>query len=400
MDIFFLTGAFISLLCWLYLAMGRGHFWRAQPQLPFLFPEDAESHSLPSVAVVIPARNEEEALVHTLPTLLEQTYEGGFHIFLVDDHSTDGTADRARQIGEELQKSKRLTVISGKTLPSQWTGKLWALNQGLQTAQYQMKPDFFLFTDADIAHHRLSLKALVNKAMTENRNMVSVMVRLKVASKWEHLLIPSFVYFFSKLYPFKWVNDSGKKTAAAAGGCILVRAETLIHTGGLKPIASELIDDCALARQIKGASDNSPIWLGLSDKFHSIRHYEGLKGVWDMVSRTAYTELRYSPFLLLFTVLAMATLYVMPPLSVIAFIVQIVMNFEITRGGFLSALGGACAWGVMAGTFIPLVRFYKSPSFFAFLLPVSGLLYTLMTIDSTIKHIKGKGGQWKGRTYS
>jgi hopene-associated glycosyltransferase HpnB len=403
MDIYFLIGAVVSLCAWLYLAFGRGYFWQVQPQLSFVFPDNSENRDWPSLAVVIPARNERKTLVHTLPTLLEQNYNGSFHIFLVDDRSTDGTGEKAYHIGENLRKSDRLTLISAKTLPPGWTGKLWALNQGVEAAQEHMRPEFFLFTDADIVHPPLSLKALVSKAMTESRDMVSVMVMLKVTSTWERLLIPSFVYFFSKLYPFKWVNKADKKAAAAAGGCILVRAETLFRSGGLKPLASALIDDCALARQIKGAGKRrGNIWLGLSHKFQSIRCYEGLKGVWDMVRRTAFTELKYSYFMLLFTVTAMSILYLLPPFVVMAFIFRLLMTYEIAHSSWvslLSATTGGVTWAIMASTFVPMIKFYKTSPFIALLLPLSGLLYTLMTIDSAFKHIRGKGGQWKGRTY-
>jgi len=320
--------------------------------------------------------------------------------FLIDDCSDDNTGKIARRIAHDTNNAHRLTVISGKPPAPDWTGKTWALQQGVDAGG--KKPcEFFLFTDADIAHTPKSLKSLVHKALTEDLDIVSLMVHLNTKHIWEYLLIPAFVYYFAKLYPFRWVNDPKKETAAAAGGCILLHKTALERTGGLKQLAGALIDDCALAKQIKGQQQKprGKIWLGLSRELRSLRHYNGLSGIWRMVSRTAYTQLNYSPFLLAVTILAMTLIYLVPPLGSVVGLAMLYQQVDITVGCWLTA-SGLISWFIMAGTFLPILKWYRISSSVAFLLPLAGMLFTLMTIDSALIYKSGQGVAWKGRVYN
>jgi hopene-associated glycosyltransferase HpnB len=402
MGILLILGGIISgasFLVWLYLAIGRGGFWLTDQQLVPGSPWETDDIKWPSVSVVIPARNEAEILPKTLPALLRQDYTGRYHIFLIDDCSEDDTEKIARKIADNPVTSNRLTVIKGEPVPPGWTGKLWALQQGIQALENNGF-EFLLFTDADIEHMPHSLRSLAHKAVSEQLDMVSLMAQLRVKGNWERWLIPAFVYFFSKLYPFRWVNDPKRAPAAAAGGCIFLRRESLEKSGGLERISEALIDDCALARQIKSHSKTpgGRIWLGLTREVRSLRHYNGLSGIWRMVSRTAYAQLHYSPLLMLVTVAVMALLYLVPPFSAIGGMTAGFVYGHTTSGWWFAA-AGISAWVVMAVTFLPLLKWYRvSPLFAPFLSP-AGILYTLMTIDSAIKHLKGVGGLWKGRIY-
>lgn len=313
----------------------------------------------------------------TLRSLLTQDFAGDLTIFLVDDHSTDGTAEIARSTAAELGKLEQLQIISAARLPAGWTGKLWALEQGIQRAM-ALKPDYILLTDADIQHDSESVRDLVSWAIEDDRELVSLMVRLRCVSFWEKLLIPAFVFFFAKLYPFRWSNDPNRSIAAAAGGCSLIRREALERIGGMNAIRQALIDDCALADAIK-ASGTRRIWLGLTRSTISLRPYDSLDTIWNMVARTAYTQLNYSPLLLIGSVVGMFLVYLAP---------IVVVNWS-----------GLLTYGLMTIAYAPIVRFYRCPVWYAFCLPAIAFLYTLMTIDSAIKHWQGKGGAWKGRTY-
>jgi hopene-associated glycosyltransferase HpnB len=385
----------LSVLIWLYLLGLRGQFWRSDQRIEasdsrsFLPPS-----SLPKVCAVIPARNEADLLPITIRSLLNQNYLGEFRIIVVDDHSTDGTAQAAIDTAAALKQEARLEVLQAAPLPPKWTGKLWAMAQGIQKAQ-QLKPDYILFTDADIQHDSANLSRLVTKASQDSLALVSVMVRLRCDSFWERLLIPAFVFFFEKLYPFRWVNDPDNPTAAAAGGCILIQRNKLEAIGGIASIRDALIDDCALARAIKHhplnlSTSYTPIWLGLSDRTLSLRPYSSLQSIWEMVARSAYTQLSYSPLLLIGTLLAMAIVYLVPPLG---------LGFGIISGNGLLALFGGLGWLLMAIAYFPTVQFYQCSPLFAFALPGIALLYSLMTIDSAWRHWRGKGGAWKGRVY-
>ncbi len=427
---------FLSLLIWIGLLCFRGQFWQADQRLEAV---DMSSSPLspeayPSVCAIIPARNEADLLPITLRSLLTQDYPGSFCTLLVDDQSTDGTATVARQAAEGLDKSSQLEILSSQALPTGWTGKLWALEQGTRHAQKRTPPpDYLLLTDADIEHNSTNLCQLVTKAEQENLDLVSLMVRLRCQAFWEQLLIPAFIFFFQKLYPFRWVNDPTNSMAAAAGGCILIRREALNRIGGIQSVRQALIDDCALAKAVKrvgtgdkgefsskdfGTSSPSPssphsplplipsrgpefptphspssgrIWLGLGSLIRSLRPYPSLASVWEMVARTAYTQLNYSPFLLLGTLLGMTLVYLVPPVGAI---------FGALAGNWLVAIAGLSGWLLMALAYFPTIRFYDCSPLLAFCLPGVAFLYTLMTLDSAVRHWQGRGGAWKGRVYS
>ncbi|WP_017652852.1 glycosyltransferase [Fortiea contorta] len=411
MATFVLGLTLLSLLIWIGLLCVRGQFWRADQQLEA---RETQLQSSPTVCAVVPARNEAQLLPITLKSLLLQDYPGDFQVFLVDDRSTDGTAAFAEGVAHAVNKAQQLHIVSGQPLAPGWTGKLWAVEQGIQKALETQntsapKPDYFFLTDADIHHDAGSLRRLVAKAEQEDLDLVSVMVQLRCESLWENLLIPAFVFFFQKLYPFRWVNNPKKATAAAAGGSILIRTTALERIGGIAVIRQTLIDDCALAQAVKGARDqgvgarernndvsssSSPsgrIWLGLSTLTHSLRPYPSLGTVWQMVARTAYTQLNYSPLLLVGTLAAMFLIYLVPPLGVM---------ISLFMGNLAIALTSLSAWVLMTIAYFPTIRLYKCPPWLALCLPAIAFLYTLMTLDSAIRHWQGRGGAWKGRVYS
>ncbi|MEH2352782.1 glycosyltransferase [Nostoc sp.] len=411
MDVIVLGLMLLSLTIWLGLVCFWGQFWRTDQQLEVT---ETQLESLPVVCAVVPARNEAELIPTSLRSLLLQDYPGSFNVFLVDDRSTDRTANFAEGVAHAVGKPQQLHIISGVSLPPGWSGKLWAVEQGIKSAS-KFAPDYFLLTDADIEHDPGNLRRLVAKAVQEDLDMVSVMVRLRCESFWEKLLIPAFVFFFQKLYPFRWVNNPNNATAAAAGGSILIAREALERIGGIQVIRQALIDDCALAQAVKrGTGDwglgtreefsQSPvpntqypipikgrIWLGLSSLTRSLRPYDSLATIWDMVARTAYTQLNYSPLLLLGTLVGMPLIYLAPPICVILGAVW--SNWAI-------ALTGLLGWLLMTFAYYPTIRFYKCSPWLAFSLPAIAFLYTLMTLDSALCHWQGRGGAWKGRVYS
>jgi hopene-associated glycosyltransferase HpnB len=424
MATFVLGLTLLSLIIWIGLLSLWGQFWRTDQRLEA---GETQMQSWPTVSVVIPARNEADLLPITLKSLLLQDYPGDFNVFLVDDRSTDGTANFAEGVAHAVNKPQQLYIVSGESLPPGWTGKLWAIEQGIQKAvetrliasrQTQLiaprqTPDYFLLTDADIQHDVGSLRRLVAKAEQENLDLVSVMVRLRCESLWEKLLIPAFVFFFQKLYPFRWVNNPNKATAAAAGGSILIRRVALEQIGGIAVIRQTLIDDCALAQAVKGSrgwgnraqgepkttyntssppsSSQGRIWLGLSTLTRSLRPYPSLETVWDMVARTAYTQLNYSPVLLGGTLVAMTLIYLVPPVGVV---------IGLLTGNWVVAFISLSAWLLMTLAYLPTIRFYQCSPLLAVCLPAIAFLYTLMTLDSAIRHWQGRGGAWKGRVYS
>lgn len=389
----------LSLMIWLGLLGCRGQFWRTDQRLEEIEapPQPTPSALYPSVCAVVPARNEADLLPVTLRSLLNQDYPGSYSVILVDDHSTDGTASVAQQVAQDLNKSWQLQMISGVPLPAGWTGKLWAMEQGIRHAQnLTPPPDYLLLTDADIEHDSGNLRRLISKAQPADLDLVSLMVRLRCQDFWEQFLIPAFVFFFQKLYPFRWVNDPFNPTAAAAGGCILIRCEALNRIGGLQVVRQALIDDCALAQAVKSSCSEdgegrSRIWLGLTTLTRSLRPYPSLETIWEMVARTAYTQLNYSPFLLLGTLCAMALIYLVPPVGAI---------WGGLTGNGLVAIAGLSAWLLMSVAYFPIVRFYRCSPGLAFSLPAIAFLYTLMTLDSARRHWQGRGGAWKGRVYS
>ncbi len=385
----------LSLAIWVGLLGWRGQFWQADQRLEV---QATDRSVWPSVSAVIPARNEANLLPVTLRSLLMQDYPGSFSIILVDDHSTDGTASVAPRVAQALDKHSQLVILSGEPLPPGWTGKLWALEQGIRQAQtLAPPPDYFLLTDADIEHDSANLRQLVAKAAQEDLDLASLMVLLRCQSFWEHLLIPAFVFFFQKLYPFSWVNDPTNSIAAAAGGCILIRSEALNRVGGIQVVRGALIDDCALAQAIKSTSQSlnpdakGRIWLGLSPLTRSLRPYPSLASIWQMIARTAFTQLNYSPWLLLGTLVGMTLIYAVPSAGLIV---------GALTGNWLVAIAGLSGWLLMACAYLPTLRFYGCSPLLAFCLPAIALLYTLMTVDSALRHWQGRGGAWKGRVYS
>jgi len=370
----------ISLLIWLYLCLFNYRFWQCDQ---ILNDNSANLNNYPEVVCVIPARDEAESIGLTVRALLDQDYPGKVSIIVVDDNSSDGTADAARAVlkgGEE----KCLTVINGAPLAEGWVGKMWAVHQGIEAAG---TPAYILLTDADIMHASDGLQRLVAKAESEQLGLVSQMVMLRCLSGWERFLIPAFVYFFQKLYPFPRVNDPAAKLAAAAGGCMLVHADTLREAGGITKIRDRLIDDCALARLIKPLR---PVWLGLGVETRSLRAYDDLAPIWRMVTRSAYVQLNQSPILLIGTLVGMLLLYLIPLLALFAGI--------FGHDPVLAVLGGL-TWLIMAWTYLPILDLYRLNAFWALSLPFAGMLYALMTLDSARRHYHGQGGAWKGRTY-
>jgi hopene-associated glycosyltransferase HpnB len=386
MAVIILSLTLLSLVIWLFLLLFWGQFWRVDHQLEVN--KDIDNNTLPTVCVIVPARNEADVIPISLRSLLLQDYPGNFTIFLVDDASSDGTANFAQGVAYALDKPQQLQIVSSTSLPTGWTGKLWAMEQGVQAAS-TFTPDYFLLTDADIEHDPSNLRRLVAKAETQKLDLVSIMVRLRCQSFWEQLLIPAFVFFFQKLYPFTWVNNPKKAIAAAAGGCILIHREALNRIGGLQIIRQALIDDCSLAKAVK--SSQGKIWLGLSTSTISLRPYDSLKTIWDMVARSAYTQLNYSPLLLVGSLLGMTLVYLLPPIGII--LGAVLGNWMITLSSFIAYL-------LMTFAYFPIIRFYKCSPIFAFSLPIIAFLYTLMTVDSALQHWQGRGGVWKGRIYA
>ncbi len=369
------AAAAVPLLIWLYLALFRGGFWRPRTLPPAAIAARAR------VAAIVPARNEAEHIARAVQSLLAQRFQGELRVFVVDDGSTDGTAGAARTAAEAVGASERLTVLSGAPLPPGWTGKLWAMSQGVQAAA-AWQPDYLLFTDADIAHAPDGVAALVSQAVITGRDLVSVMVQLSSATWAERCLIPAFVFFFFKLYPPRWIAAADARTAGAAGGCMLVRPAALERAGGLAAIRGRIIDDCALAGLLKRAGGS--LWLGLSDTTSSLRVYGRFADIGAMISRTAFHQLRHSWLLLAGSLAGLLVTYVVPPLLLLT-------------GEPLCMALGAAAWAVMTLCYLPLVRFYRLPSAYALLLPCVALFYAAATLHSAIRYARGRGGEWKGR---
>jgi hopene-associated glycosyltransferase HpnB len=383
---------------WIYLILGRGFFWASDQELEVDAPEPAE---WPGVVAIVPARNEARVIGETLDTLLEQDYPGNFRVILIDDHSEDGTARAAKALARQSKHAGRLHVAASEPLPAGWSGKVWAQAQGWAQAEV-LAPDarYLWLTDADIAHWLQNLRGLVAMAEAEKLDMVSLMPMLSCDSWWERLLIPPFVFFFQKLYPFRWINDPKRRTAAASGGCVLVNLEALNAAGDFRAIKDALIDDCALAARLKAAARKRGrgVWLGLGSEAESIRPYEGLADIWRMVARSAYTQLDHSPRLLLGTVIGMLLTYAMPPLAFLGgTYAGMFLPIEDFGVAFAGVVAGMTAWGLMALAAWPTYRHYAQPAWLTLLLPLAALFYTLMTLDSARRHRAGRGGEWKGR---
>jgi hopene-associated glycosyltransferase HpnB len=364
-----------SAVAWIVLIGFRGGFWRCRERddrdLP---PEPAR---WPAVVAVVPARNEADVVARAIGSLRRQDYPGVLRIILVDDGSTDGTADEARS----TSGGHPLEVAAGAPLESGWTGKLWAQSQGVARAA-AFEPRYLWLTDADIFHEPGTLRRLVARAEAGGLVLTSLMARLTVRSGWERVLIPPFVFFFAMLFPFAWVNDPRRKTAAAAGGCMLVRADALAEAGGLAAIRGRIIDDCALAELLKA---RGPIWLGLTRRTQSLRPYESVKEIGAMVARSAYAQLGYSPLVLAGVVLAMGLVFLAPALIAV---------FDHGPAKWLAL----AVWMVMILAMAPMLRLYRIWVAWGASLPLAGGLYGAFTVLSAVQSWRGRGGQWKGRS--
>jgi hopene-associated glycosyltransferase HpnB len=375
----------IPLAIWAYLLFGRGWFWLCGERddaaaVANMIPNAPEAW--PSVVAIIPARDEADMIARSVSSLLRQDYLGPFSVLVVDDQSADGTSAVASNAASDAHAADRLKIVTGNGPPPGWTGKLSAMRQGLAEAQASgAKPEFILFTDADIAYAPHVLSRLVAIACAKRSVLTSLMVKLRCESAAERWLAPAFVFFFQMLYPFAQVNDPRRMTAAAAGGCMLVRREALHAAGGLEAVRNALIDDCALGALMKG---QGPIWLGLTESVDSLRAYSTFTEFRRMVSRSAFAELRYSPLRLAGAIGGMALVYVAPPM------------FAIFAGGGAQA-AGAVAWVMMAIALAPMLRLYGRPLAGGFALPAIAVAYVAFTFDSALQYWRGRGGYWKGR---
>ena len=365
----------VALLSWLGLLMHPARPWDLHPrgdEEPSLDPS-----SWPEVCVLVPARDEAAVLPMTLPALLAQDYPGRWRVVLVDDRSTDGTGDVARRLG-----SDRLVVVDGSPLPVGWVGKVWALEQGLALAG---DAEYLLLTDADILHAASNLRELVAESEANGLGLDSRMARLHVESVVERLLVPPFAFFFALLYPMRWANDSRRRLAAAAGGCLLVRHRALDELGGLAAVKGEVIDDIALATAVKRLG--RPIRLAVSrDRVRSVRTYATFGSFWRTVRRTAFTQLGHSSLLLAVTAIALTALFAAPPALV-------VLGLSGVAGRLALVFGGS-AWLVATAVYLPTVRLYRIFPLWALTLPLAGLLYGAMTVDSALRHARGARGVW------
>ncbi len=366
----------------------------------------ADLTAWPGVAAVVPARNEAESLPVTLPALLAQDYPGDFRVFLVDDNSDDGTGAIAAEIGEKSARDggAPLTVVRGQPRPDGWAGKVWAMAQGFAAATRTAgadatpaagAPEYVLFTDADISWAPHALLGLVASAEADDRALVSQMALLRAETRWERVIVPAFVYFFAQLYPFRKVNDRRGGTAAAAGGCMLVRRAALDQAGGLEQIKGALIDDVALGTLLKRHGNR--IWLGLTTDIASARPYPSLASLWHMIARSAYVQLRYNPLLLAGTVIGLLVLYVAPPAGAIAALVAAAAGVAGPPEA-IAGLAGLAGWALMTASYVPMLRFYRLSVFRAPTLPLIAALYAAMTADSARRHYSGHAVSWRGRT--
>jgi|SRR5579871_3579495 len=374
------TLAMLAFAVWVYLMTARGGYWlaaerddRGEPAPPAVWPR---------VTAVIPARDEAETIGTTIRSLLGQAYPGAFSIILVDDESRDGTAAAAREAAESVGSSDRLTVLTGSPLPAGWTGKLWAVHQGVAQATSAMPaPDYLLLTDADITYGPGALAPLVARAEAGGNVLTSLMVKLRCESLAERIFVPAFVYFFQMLYPFAHVNRRDHPMAGAAGGCMLVRPAALQAAGGIAAIRGALIDDCALGAALK---KQGPVWLGLTERVTSARPYEHIEDIRRMVARSAYAQLGYSPLMLGGCILGMALTWLAAP--VLAF-----------AGSGITRIVGAATFAMMITSYQPILRFYQRSPLWGGALPAIALAYMAFTLDSAYQHVRGRGGLWKGR---
>jgi hopene-associated glycosyltransferase HpnB len=372
-----IAAGIFCLLIWGYLLLARGQFWRVRAAVA---PREADPAPA-RVAMIIPARNEADVVGRAVTSLLQQTGGHAIRIFLIDDGSSDATAQAARDAAASAGRTEMLTVVEGRPLPAGWAGKLWAVHQGVERAR-AMEPEFFLLTDADIVHAPESVSTLVAIARSGPRDLASFMVKLHCESAAEKLLIPAFVFFFFKLYPPAWVANTRRATAGAAGGCMLVRPAALQAAGGIEAIRADVIDDCALAARVKRKGGR--LWLGASETTSSIRPYGGFSGIGRMISRSAFNQLDHSALLLLLALAGMAATYLLPP--------ALLLSHRAAP-----AVLGAAAWLLMTISFVPILRMYRLNPLWALALPLVAMFYMGATFHSAWKYWSGRGGEWKGR---
>jgi len=368
----------VCVFVWIYLILAHGRFWMVQR----LGARVAPLSAIPGpIAVVIPARNEADVIGDAVRSLLQQSCAGAIHIFLVDDNSSDGTAEAARQAAANSSRPDALTVIRGQPLPDGWTGKLWAMQQGIEQA-LRVHPQFLLLTDADVQHSPANVATLVSVAESRGYDLASFMVKLHCRSLPEKLLVPAFVFFFFMLYPPEWIRNPRRKMAGAAGGCVLIRPEALARAGGVEAIRGQIIDDCALARMVKRSGGK--VWLGVTPDTRSLRAYKSFSEIERMIARTAFNQLQHSIWLLAGAVAGLLLLYLLPLALLLS-------------GSRSLALVGAAAYLLMWVTYSPMVRFYRLNATWALTLPFSAAFYMVATVHSAVMYWSGRGGEWKGR---
>jgi hopene-associated glycosyltransferase HpnB len=373
-----IASAILVVAIWLAIVFARGGFWRASRHV---LSAAATNASPATVVAVVPARNEADVIERAIASLLSQDFNGTVRVILVDDHSTDRTADAARLAASSIGRDDALTVIASAPLPEGWTGKLWAVSQGIEAAR-NFAPDFLLLTDADIEHGPRTLSTLVAKAEQQQSALTSLMVRLHCRTLPEKMMIPAFVYFFFLLYPPKWIADRNSRVAGAAGGCMLVRPDALELAGGIAGIRGEIIDDCALAKAIKRSGRH--VWLGLADSSTSLRPYESFSEIRRMIERTAFNQLDHSTPLLFGTVVGLLLTFLLP----------VALLFAPSP---LAIALAATSLVLMFGSYLPIVRYYGLSPAWTFALPLSACFYLWATLRSAWNYWRGKGGQWKGR---
>jgi hopene-associated glycosyltransferase HpnB len=368
----------ICALVWIYLICARGQFWRTHVRDVFM---PAQPDLWPTVAIVIPARNEADLITASVQSLLRQDYAGPLSIIVVDDESSDGTSAAATRAAES-RPDRPVAVVRSGGPPAGWTGKLWALKRGIAAAE-RLQPEYLLLTDADIVHAPDTLAWLVAQSLAGKFVLTSLMAKLRCESLAERIYVPAFVYFFQMLFPFSWVCQRRSGVAAAAGGCMLIRTDAIARAGGVASIRNALIDDCSLAAKLKLIG---PVWLGLTGRVQSIRPYDTLSDVKRMIARSAYAQLRYSPLHLAAAIVGMTLTFLVPPL------------LAIFANGLAQYLGLA-AWLAMAISFLPILRFYRLSPLWCVALPGIALFYLICTLDSAYRHLRRSGGKWKGRVH-
>lgn len=375
-----LTIAAICTALWAYLLAGRGRFWLG-PVRDVARPQPLSTW--PAVTAIIPARNEAGVIAESLASICRQDYPGRLLVIVVDDDSSDDTSRIVTETAR-IFPDRRVELLRSSGPPAGWTGKLWSVQTGVAFAEANA-PDaaYLLLTDADIVHAPDTLTWLVSQAALRGYGMTSLMAKLRCESLAERSHVPAFIYFFQMLFPFTWVRQPLSKTAAAAGGCMLIDSEALRRAGGIASVRNALIDDCSLAARLKAVG---PIWLGLSERVESIRAYGSFADVRQMIARSAYAQLRYSPLLLVAAVAGMALTFFAGPLLAIF-------------GSGAAQILGIAVWLAMALSFQPALLFYRLSPLWGVALPLIAALYSFYTVLSAFAHYRRRGGVWKGRVH-